>query len=820
MANWWDDFPEVTAPESQGEQWFEQYDSADVAVKPGIGAMASPAVIAPKRVPFADRLSAAAGAPVLTESDLSPFERMDLGLSDTFDERLTKFQRQGKGELRQVPFEGGQREIYRRSPQEPWRMVDTLGFDWKDLLDRPQDIPTIAGQAATAALMPASLPLQLGMQAAIPGLMHLGKEGIETARGFQQQPMSSVLGTAAGESAMDLALGAIPAGVAGLMRGPKAHLSQTIVGDFNKIRELQSLEPGVIDPMVHQIRPDSLILGRLAAQASSTSPAMKGALTEQQMTFGDLVMRNLDATIDRTGEVLITEGRKAMDRGRREVMRDFKVNNEEAGAAIKGIFDGRAADGFAKKSRAQINAAYDEAGKLAQGVHFDLTGAQSAAREVTAPVNAVATTPGPGGDNVVDLFTGRTITGKDVQQFVNVAGSRGEKVNRVARLLSQIDPEQLNWEVVKELRSQVGDVIAQSPAAEDATSGAAKRIYSELTRSMENPINASDGFVSAWQKANSLARKRFEVYEQGRVLRVLAEDSPSAVAKQFINDPDQLTPVIRGVIDDYAPQKKETIRKGIQSGILEQPNATQAIENWKMTGKGNENAYNWLFKNQAEREAFSQAAQSMDELKALPIQKIVDGSTARIDAGKKLLANVGPTELNRVVKAYGGSNSPAVEAMRLSAIDEIIQKNLKFSQDGIQTVDPKGLQATIQDMRRRGIWEGLLTKEDQVRLKGMEAYVRRTQKSLMDTGTSLEQAQAIAALKHPSTFLQGVHALAVNNRILAPLLMSKRTSKLFTPRTRRRGPARKDAWFVFLGQLSEDVARLSAEMSVDERQQP
>ena len=38
---------------------------------------------------------------------------------------------------------------------------------------------------------------------------------------------------------------------------------------------------------------------------------------------------------------------------------------------------------------------------------------------------------------------------------------------------------------------------------------------------MENPINASDGFVSAWQKANSLARKRFEVYEQGRVLRVL-----------------------------------------------------------------------------------------------------------------------------------------------------------------------------------------------------------------------------------------------------------------------------------------------------------
>ena len=107
-------------------------------------------------------------------------------------------------------------------------------------------------------------------------------------------------------------------------------------------------------------------------------------------------------------------------------------------------------------------------------------------------------------------------------------------------------------------------------------------------------------------------------------------------------------------------------------------------------------------------------------------------------------------------------------------------------------------------MRRRGIWEGLLTKEDQVRLEGMEAYVRRTQKSLMDTGTSLEQAQAIA-LKHPSTFLQGVHALAVNNRILAPPLMSKRTSKLFTREPvavvlhiRTHGSC---SW-----QLSEDVA--------------
>jgi len=142
---------------------------------------------------------------------------------------------------------------------------------------------------------------------------------------------------------------------------------------------------------------------------------------------------------------------------------------------------------------------------------------------------------------------------------------------------------------------------------------------------------------------------------------------------------------------------------------------------------------------------------------------------------------------------------------------------MKFK-DGVPIVDNKGLSSEIKRLKQSGVWNRVLTAEDRTRLKGIDSYARRVFKSLTDTGTSLEQAQAIAALKAPSTFLQGLHALFVNNRVMAPLIMSKKTTKLFTPKARSRGPSRKDAWWVFASIASRDIANLGAELTADEQQ--
>lgn len=761
-----------------------------------------------------DRVSYEAGTPVLPESDLTWGQRADLGLSDTADERAAKFKATiaPEGDYRTIKMKTGDVDIYRRSPDEPWRMRDTPTFDWKDIADSPQDVATTAAQAGIAAAGPVGIGAQLGLQALASGVTHLGKEGIESLRGFQQQPAGEVLGQAGITTLGDLAAGALPAGFARMMTGPKAQASQTMWNDFEAIKALQNQNPNLADPLVHQINPDNLILGRLAAQSSSTSPVMKQALRGQQMSFGDLLNQSLSDLPGYIGRTLTTAGRPAMTKARNVLMRDFKLNTEEAGKAIKGIFDWSNPNGFYRKSRQEINKAYADAGRQAEGVSFDITDALDAADEVTRRVDATATTT-TDTSNVFDM-QGNQLKGVDTTELVNVVKSRGNTVNSIASILNEIDPQQANWEVLKELRSQLGDVMVRNPKDENVVSGAAKRIYGELTRALENPIGGSPGFVKSWQKANSLARRRFEVYEQGRVQQILANDSPTSIAKMFMNDTDTLTPVIREVIDQYDPGKRQLIKKSIQSAIMESPNSAAQIQRWTDQSTGNKQAYDWLFPDKASRQQFRQAAEAMDELRASPLAQMLDTTTRQIDRGKVLLSKVGPAELETTIRQMGGRNSKAFDAMRMAAMDDILTKSMVYNKEGIPTINTTTLRGAIEDARRSGVWEKLFTKEDKIRIRGLDAYARRVFKSLSDTGTSLEQAQAVAALKHPSTFFQGVTALAVNNRVLPPLLLSKSAARLFKPRP-PRGPTRKDAWFVFAGQLGTEIAKLAAEHSAE-----
>lgn len=792
--SWWDKYQQVTDDEGA---WWAQYQQAGA---PPAGPKPEPEKTSRS---FIDLVSEKAGVEVEPTSGLSAMERADLGLSDTFEERKAKFERQNPGGLyQQVKLSGGRtEEIYRRSPIEPMRMVDEPGVTPKDLLDRPQELVNIPAQAAIglSRMFPQGFWAQSLMQAAVPGATDLLKQGIEQARGYQQQPLGDVLQQAGIEAGGDLAAGMLGAGIGKMVQGPVqrggAVLDQ-LAQDASAIEALRRMEPGVEPPMAHQLRPDQLVLGRLAAQASSTSPLMKGRMVEQQQGFADMLGRFRSVEMGKAGQALIAQGRKAMNRAKWAIKRDFNIDPETAGQAIKGVFT----DKFAKQSRKQINNAYKRAGALAEGVEFDLSGAQDMAKRVTAPVEATATEMVD--SELVDVL-GRPLTQEAVEKYVNVAASPGAKVDRVARLLSQIDPQQGNWEVVKELRSQVGEAIKDLPA-EDATSGKAKALWRELTTTIENPIGGAPEFVSAWQGANQLARKRFEVFEQGRVLKILREDSPAAISSMIGDDPTMLTPIIRDVIQEYAPERKATIRKAIQSRILgSEGSSVAAIEKWQAT---NPNAYNFVIPNAKAKTEFLKAARSMDDLKRVPIERMLQSSAATIDRGKELLKQVGPGEIESTLRMFGGKDSVGGQAMRLAAVDDIIQKSLDIT-DGMPNLSASKLGKAIDEAKRSGVWEKVLTPQDKTRIKGLDAYVRRVFKSLKDTGTSLEQAQAIAALKHPSTFLQGVHALAINNRVLAPILVSGKMARLFRPRT-GKGESRVVGTFAFLNNLALEIAKL------------
>ena len=765
------------------------------------------------RESYIKRLSGKAGFPVSPESDLSFMERADLGLSDTPQERLAKWKaRYPAGTYTEVPMPGKTEGIYQRYPTDTPRLVDEPGVTLKDLADRPQEMVTVPAQAGLAAMGPPGWAAQLGLQALIPGAVHLGKEGIEEARGYQQEPLGSVLGTAGIESLTDLIAGGAGAGIGATGRAIRGRNvggpPQSLVQDMADIDAMLQLQPEAksadLEPYLYQMRPDQPVIERIGAQMRSTSARAKRAEALQQETFADLINQYRTVQLGKAGVTLSREGERAVRKRAFDITRDFGVDREAAGKIIKGTIT----EDFNTKSRSAIKKAYDKAGELSEGVQFDLSPAQDVSRRVTAPVQATATETVPG--QIIDLG-GQPLTEETIQKLVNVKADPDGAVRTVAGLLDQIDPVQTDWRVVKELRSQVGDAIKE-PRLSDASSGQAKSIYAALTDVMENPIGGGNAFVETWKNANRLARERFQIYEDAKIIDILRQDAPAEIAKAVGQNPAAFNETVRGVIRDFAPDKKNKIRDAVSSVIIGgEGSSRQALKRWETD---NIAAFQFLYPTRREQGVIRDAARSMDELRAAPVNKLLDFSTAKIARGKSLLQDMGPAEIEDTLRMFrGGKNSQAGEAMRMAAFDDILQGALTTSKEGLPTLNTNKLSAAIQKAKESGVWEKVLTAEDKVKLRGFDAYVRRVFKSLSDTGTSLEQAQAIAALKHPGTFLQGFHALMVNNRVLPLFLMNRRLGKYFKPRTRQRGPSRRgtEGTWVFLGNFAHEVATVSTE---------
>lgn len=760
-----------------------------------------------------EQIAQKTGFTVSPESDLGWLERALLGLRHIPEEKAATFKSMyPEGAYQTVDLPSGQEAIYQKQagPNAAWYMADEPGLTAKDIADRPQMPLELAAQGAIGALGPAKVIPQILMQGAVPGGIHLAKEGAESLFGTQKESLGDVLGTAAGESATDITMGGIAGGLHKALIGPAHRASGQLFKDYQAIRDLQNLEkqgggPGLVDPMLNQLRPDMAIAQRIGMQVGTTSGAFKDRLAAQQESLGDMVRRFSERNMGTVGQVLTEAGRTTMSKERDAIKSAFKVEAEDAGKALQGVFT----DKFNKASRFAINQQYIKAGKMAEGVQFDLTGAQNTAKRLSAPTNATATDLVD--SEIVDL-AGKPLGQMEVRDFVNVAASPGEKVNRVTKLLSAIDPEQGNWEVIKELRSQVGEAIKDLPL-EDASSGKAKAIYRDLTNSIENPIGGNKAFVDEWKTANDLAKYRFNVFEQGKVLDIIKKDSPSEVAGMIAGDPHLFTPVVRDVINKYAPTDKAVFRDRMKTMLLSDPGGSvKKIDNWALQ---NEAGFRFLFPTNKAVAEFKDQALKFDELKNAPIQQMLDAKAPMYQRGKQLIENMGAPELKTTVKQYG-PKSPSVEAMRLAAFDTALNKAIT-TKNGLPSLDGKALSEVIRQWKNPnvGIWDNLLTKEDKIRLKGLDAYVRRVNKSGgPDAGASLEAAQAITNLKHPATFMSGVHTLAVNSRILAPLMMSETAAKLFKPKSPRIGTRKRftggPGLSVFTANLAQEISRLNA----------
>ena len=196
--------------------------------------------------------------------------------------------------------------------------------------------------------------------------------------------------------------------------------------------------------MLNQLRPDMAVAQRIGMQVGTTSGAFKDRMAAQQESLGDMVRRFSERNMGTVGQVLTEAGRTTMSREKDAIKSAFNVEAEDAGKALQGVFT----DKFKNKSKLQMDLQYLKAGKLAEGVQFDISGAKGLANRINRPTNATATDAvDPLVKDWRDIVAGNDIDPDMIERFVDVKADPVGAVKRVSAILSDIDPVQGNWKV-------------------------------------------------------------------------------------------------------------------------------------------------------------------------------------------------------------------------------------------------------------------------------------------------------------------------------------------------------------------------------------
>ena len=171
-----------------------------------------------------------------------------------------------------------------------------------------------------------------------------------------------------------------------------------------------------------------------------------------------------------------------------------------------------------------------------------------------------------------------------------------------------------------------------------------------------------------------------------------------------------------------------------------------------------------MFPTNTQQRFVERVASAVDEWESGPVRKALSVTTDRVNIGKQLLQDnlLDEKRATQLVDMYGGNGTKGHELLRVSALDNLLDTATITTNKGEMVLDSKKMHEAINAMDKSGVWNNILTDNDRVRVRGIAAALRITADSSKDVGTSLQRASAIANLRHPTTFVKGLHTLTVN----------------------------------------------------------
>lgn len=731
-----------------------------------------------------------------TQSGAGFLDRLDFSFSDNDAEIVAKFKaKYPNGVIRRVvvpdfstdkavarhasgsqrrALSGGPRLVFKfdqDDPDEKLKTIEDYGrVSLGDVADIGGPAAKIAPAVAASFLVgPGALP-QAAAAFGGTAVGHLAKEGVEEVRGYQLQPWSEVAKQTLGEGAiagataggLGLARNAINVGTGGglLNIAPEDRAAQARVASSGL-----DLEP-LTAP---QLAPEHKVLQRLSRQAASTSTQSQNQMRLQEMS-AEQALRSLKDSANATdiGRQTMRVTEKTFREKWFKTLKADKgfVSPEKGGRALQG-----AGKDFVSGSRNVVRAAYDKADTAAAAEQpvFNLQPALQQIKEIEDSVRAaLPDQTAPLGMHVPGTPGGPAIVSGG---SMNVAATPQGQLLDVIRDIKAIAPEQTNYEVVKQLRTRLFDLIDNHPWNWDFNKHQALNLYKTLTGVLERPANGAPEFVQAFKTANQAAAERFSILERPSLQRIIKADQPAKLASTYAL-PGQFTEEVYQALRAHSPEKLKQFQRSAQLQILQKPSgAMKAVTDWI---RRDPDGFSRIVPA-AERKAFLDTAQNVDRLASDKAVTLLNQQTRASQYVRTLLKDQDPAGVDEAIRAVGGHGTKGHKLLRAGAIEDTVASVTEKGPRGYLVVDHDRLKSHIETMKKSGVWEKVLTRDDRVKLAALDDYTRLLQ-SGKDVGTSLEAAQEIGKLKHPTTFLSGLHQLSMNS-LIARFLVSPASTK-------------------------------------------
>ncbi len=717
------------------------------------------------------------------ETGMSFLARADISLADSFPEKQRKFKKHfPDGGIYKIalPGDNGVRIVFKENLNDRDERIKTIeesGLAPGDLADIAGDIPAALGSAVATRGATALGAAVKGAVGAVAG--ESAKQAVEQFRGEQLQSFTQSALQSARVGGEALLGGAIAAPMEKFFRGLAGEgiIRTTPEGRALTVAE-RTLEAGGQQArplMAHQISPEHKVLNRLARQAFSTSTVGERELQRQATQLGQVAEAMADEVIRdpfRVGERTRVMGKKLLDEGEK-IIRSRLGKKVTMRQGERALFKG--ADEWVAGSRNHGSSLYanvDEAAGL-EAPRFNLSAAQETAGSIQRGIAGVSP----------DMRQAEQLgIVQQARPDVSVSESLGA-LQGVITDLRRLDPTQTDYNVIKNLRTRLFDIIDNQPWQWDYGKRQAMDLWGALTDTMLNPENQAPQFVSALREASSYWRQRANLLQVPGIQELIKQNRQNTgiLANRFAS-PNGLVPEIRQIMLEQGQGAQwNRFRTAAQMRLLQGEGAVSRYRDWQ---RADPESLDMIIPK-GERAQFLRLAEVNDDFTRQRVARVVAETEQSSQVVSELLKNQDAAGIGNLLRFYGGPGSEGHKVLRAGVFHHFITESLEENAKGTVSVDFNKVRQLWNQYNKNGVLDRLLTTEDKAKLFTLKEYSRFFQIA-GDPGVSLEAAQAITDLKHPNSFFRGVHKLAVNT-MMSRVLISPFANRMLVGKGKQFG---------------------------------